>query len=140
MLNVCVTYSLPGVSRGPNFKSADLKALASRLRSALAEVGFEVGDMFGSDIDLWGFTVAFGSFEVLVDVGRLDGSTDDNWSSELMIRDPGWFRSTREARLNELKTLEWAVHNALNDDLQAREIEWHLGKGRLRLGQGQPTP
>ncbi len=140
MLSVSALFKLPDVRRGPDFKADDLKALAARLRNSLANRGFDVGDLFGSDIDIWGFSVDFGSFDILVDISRLDGSTNDHWTSQMLVQDPGWRRSTRDARLKDLKKVEWAVHDALENDFRAQNIEWHLGKGRTRPGQGQPTP
>ena len=127
-------------SQGKPVSEAELKDVAGRLATALAQRGFEVGEVFGSSTDLQGFAVASAACEILVDISPPEITFDKRWGLQVLLEDPGWFRTTREQRLGEMKRVEWAVHEALSNDLRAREIGWFVGEGRVSRQVSQPTP
>jgi len=141
MIDAFAYFHLPSVPYDQDFKTADLKALAARLQGALAGQGYDVGDLFGSDTDMWGFPVRFdGYFDVDVGIWSPKSSRDNRWSAQVHVQDPGWLKTTRDARLAKTKEVEWAVHDALRSHFDARNLEWYFRKGPARVGEGQPTP
>ena len=141
VVDVFADFTLPATRHGSGFRESDLKELARQLRGSLEKRSFAVGELFGSSIDLWAFSIDFEDFDIDVGVSpeQLSGK-DDRWSAQLHLQDRGWFDETRAKRLAALQRIEWAVHDALITDFGARDLEWHLGNGRVRSGAGQPTP
>jgi hypothetical protein len=143
MIDAFASFTLSSVRHGEGFGESDLKNLARQLQIALGRQGFVVGDagdLFGASTDLWAFSVTLEGFEISVGISPDYRSPEDRWSAQVHLQDPGWFKQTRAKRMAELKRIEWAVHDALRSDLGGRDIEWLIGKGRLRQGEGQPTP
>jgi hypothetical protein len=127
-------------SQGTPVSEAELKNVAHRLAMALVKRGFDAGEVFGSSTDLQGFAVATEACEILVDISPPEITFDRRWGLQVLLDDPGWFATTREERLGAMKRVEQAVHEALSNDLRAREIGWFLGEGRVSRQVSQPTP
>jgi hypothetical protein len=119
---------------------AELRDAASRLRSALMKRGFEVGEIFGSSTDLWGFGIATEFCEILVDVSPPEITFDKRWGIQVLLSDPGWFRAVRERRTGEMKRVELAVHDALSNDFSASDVVWLLEPGRVNRRMRLPAP
>jgi hypothetical protein len=119
---------------------SELKGFAERMRTALLKREFDVGDVFGSSTDLWGFGVQTEFCEVLVDVSPPEVTTDRRWGIQVMLSDPGWFKSTREKRISAIKRVEWALHEALLNELGTQDLYWLLEPGRVNRRPRQKTP
>ena len=133
-----VSYKLDMPDR---ITEAQLKEVALRLRAAVAQQSFITGDMFGSAVDSWGFSIETPEGDILVDVSPPQVMMDGNWHTQVMQQDPGLFRKARLKRFAELKRVEWAVHKALlSDALGARDLAWDVDKGAFRRPKTQPTP
>jgi hypothetical protein len=140
MIDHFALFTLSSIHHGPGFQGSDLKALANRLQKSFEARGFDVGEVFGSSTDLWMFSIDCDGFEISVGISPDYGTSDDRWCTQNQLVDPGWFTKARTERLTKLTQIDWATHDALIRDIGARDIEWHIGKGRIRRGEGQPTP
>ena len=140
MVDSTVYFDLPSDFRASKVSEAELKGLATMLRELIRKRDFPVGDLFGSSTDVWGFSLDFEKYEIQVGVASNRLSKPQRWFADVVLDDPGWFKSTREGRLKQMKIVERIVHDALKTDLRARNVAWYLGKGRVDRRESQSEP
>jgi hypothetical protein len=140
MVDSTVYFDLPSDVRHAEVTEAELKSLAVTFQSSLRQRGLPVGEIFGSEDDLWGFSFDFGKYEILFSVSPNRLSKPQRWFADVSLHDPGWFQATRQGRLAELKRVERAVHSALVSDLHAKKVTWYLGKGRIDRREARSEP
>ena len=140
MVDSTVYFDLLSDVRHAEVTEVGLRSLAINLQSSLRQRGLPVGEIFGSEDDLWGFSIDFGKYEVLVSVSPNRLSKPQRWFADVSLHDPGWFKSTRQGRLAELKRVECVVHAALVADLHARKVTWYLGKGPIDKREARSEP
>lgn len=137
-INHFVSYLL---DRPDRITEHGLKDDVLRLRAAVAGQSFNVGDLFGSEADFWGFSVEMPSGQILVGTYPPHVNEDGRWDTQVMLEDPGLFRTARLRRFAELKRVEWAVHKALlSDQLGAQDVVWDVDKGYGSRQKKQSTP
>jgi hypothetical protein len=68
MVDSTVYFDLPSDVRHAEMTEAELKSLAVSFQSSLRQRGLPVGEIFGSEDDLRGFSIDFGKYEVLFSV------------------------------------------------------------------------
>jgi hypothetical protein len=137
-VNHFVDFSLDVLHR-EDFSERELKDLTRRFQQSMERKGFEVGDLFGSSTDLWGFSVESDDCDILLGLSP-DSKGEDRWDVMFQLGDPGWFKNTREIRIGFLNRVEWGFHEALVSEFKARNLAWFLGKGRISRQMAQPTP
>jgi len=140
MVDSTVYFDLPADVRHAAVTEAELKSLAVTFHSFLRHRGLPVGEIFGSEDDLWAFSIDFGKYEIVFSVSPNRLSKPQRWFVDVSLHDPGWFKSTREGRLAEFKRVERAVHAVLLSDLHAKEVTWYLGKGRIDRREARSEP
>jgi hypothetical protein len=140
MVDSTVYFDLRSGTREQRVSEADLKGVAVMLRDAMRKRGFSVGDLFGSSTDVWGFSIDYEHYDISVGVSPNRLSKPQRWFVDVLLDDPGWFRSTRATRLSNMKLVEHAVHSALTTDLGAQHVAWFLGNGHIDRRQSQPEP
>jgi len=113
MVDSTVYFDLPSDRRGQKISEADLKSVAAKLRDAMRKRCFAVGELIGSSTDLWGFSIDFGRHEILFSVSPNQLSKPQRWFADVLLDDVGWFKSTRDSRLAQMKSLERGIHDAL---------------------------
>jgi hypothetical protein len=69
MVDSTVYFDLPTDVRHAEVTEAELKSLAVNFQSSLRQRGFSVGEIFGSEDDLCGFSIDYGKYEMLLSAG-----------------------------------------------------------------------
>ena len=141
MLDHFAYFSLASIVHGSDFLESTLKGLVNRFRGSLKARGLKCDDdIFGSSTDLWAFSVDVDGVAISVGLSPERGADNSRWCAQIQSDDLGWFQGTRAKRMEQVKRVEWAVHEALKADLHAKDIKWHVYRGPIRPEDGQDTP
>lgn len=134
------SFSLDRDRHGQPVSETELREIANCLRAGLKKCSFEVGGIWSSHEIYSGFPVGTGTCEIDVMSSPPEVTFNKRWCVSVGLTAPGWFRTTPETHLSDLKRAEWAVHEVLLNDLCALELFWSLGRGRWSRRRQSPTP
>ena len=123
MIDAFASFDVASVAYGSKLQESELKNLVERLRGFLEERGFAAGEVFGSSVDIWAFSIDCNDFEISIGIGPKHCSSNVRWIAQIHLSDPGWFPAIRVKRIAELKRVELEVRDVLFTDLGARNIE-----------------